>query len=204
MQRKIKFIIFVLVLSLPLSWLLRDFVLKRILMLAFKLYNSFRQLDQNLIWWFLIGIIIFIGGKSFVVFVLHLLRNSKTKTEKKGMDETPIEKIALLLITARNTVFFRKQLVWNFQDKILAVLDHQEGLSVATVKEHLKLNTLNVPPEIAGFLNLRFNTASSNFWKKFGMTFTKTKKQRHGYGFDPETIVNFLEERLDIKNDKPD
>lgn len=182
--------------------LLRDFVLEKIMVPLFKAFEFFNDIDQFLIWFSMIGIIIFIAYRSLAIFILHLLQSKRSKTRKKRRNETPIEKVALLLITARNTVLFRKQLIWYLQDIILETLNHQEKLSPMIVKERLESGTLDVPPKIADFLKLRFSIASSHFWEKYRKRSRKTKNHRHKPGLDPEIIVNFLEQRLDIKNEK--
>jgi len=176
-----------------LALLLRDFVREEVLIPLLKLVRFVEDLPQNMLWFFFLGIMVFLAYKSLNKWRPPGLKARRPKTDHRGQ----IAVLAGLIEQARQGGYFRGRLAEYLAELTVETLAHQERLTPEITKERLRSGTLDVPPEILAYLRAGLMSDSAHYRKRGKMRF-RSKAQGSPLDLDPGRVVEFLEHRLEV------
>jgi hypothetical protein len=198
-------VVLVLLLSIPLGFLLRDFVREAVAPEILRLYWSARLLLEGLpqlpIW------------IAFLLFALLGAISSLFYTESPSQAEGRPRlrrsgRVAILsgwIRRASQAEYFRWRLAQHLAVTTWEVMAYREHLDVQEVKERLRTGSLDVPPAALDYLRERRppGVPASKGWLS-----RLACRLRRGGGVpssDPglESVVAFLEEQMEVEDARP-
>lgn len=191
-MKKLIFFIALPVLLVVLAFMLKGFVRDWIVVPVFIAGRVAMGMPQDLPWYLVVGIIVFIAGKSLSSLVSFNFKPAKTKTVKLGK----VEEIASLIWKARKGIYYKERLARTLGELAIEALAHREQTEPEIITERLRSGELDIPPDILEYLQ------AGLIWdfKAFGENISDKEKARSResiLGFDPLKIIEFLEKRVE-------
>lgn len=175
---------------------MRDFVREGIIIPFFKLARLFQSFPQEVLWFFFLGLVVYVAAKSLKNWEIQKRKNKKTKTEQLGR----IESLAILIKQARQGTYTRERLARRLGELTLQTLAYQERHSLDAMKARLRRGDLNVPPDILNYLQAGLSWEHAFHQRKGRWPFRK-QILSSPLDLDPLEVVEFIESLLEVSSD---
>lgn len=175
---------------------MRDFVREGIIIPFFRLARFFQSFPQEVLWFFFLGLVVYVAAKSLKNWEIQKRKNKKTKTEQLGR----IESLAILIKQARQGTYTRERLARRLGELTLQTLAYQERHSLDAMKARLRRGDLNVPPDILNYLQAGLSWEHAFHQRKGRWPFRK-QILSSPLDLDPLEVVEFIESLLEVSSD---
>ena len=175
---------------------MRDFVREGIIIPFFRLARFFQSFPQEVLWFFFLGLVVYVAAKSQKNWEIQKRKNKKTKTEQLGR----IENLAILIKQARQGTYTRERLARHLGELALQTLAYQERHSLDVMKARLRRGNLNVPPDIMNYLQAGLSWEHAFHQRKGRWPFRK-QILSSPLDLDPLKVVEFIESLLEVSSD---
>ena len=175
---------------------MRGFVREGILIPVFRLARFLQSFPQEVLWFFFLGLAVYLAAKSQKNWNIKKSKKKKSKTEQSGRVQT----LAAVIKQARQGTYSRERLARNLGELTLQTMAYQERHSLDTIKDRLRSGTLNVPPDILNYLQAALSWEHLSYQKKGRWPFRK-KAQVSPLDLDPHRVIDFLESILEVSSD---
>ncbi|MEE9516507.1 MAG: hypothetical protein V3V52_05355 [Candidatus Adiutricales bacterium] len=175
---------------------MRDFVREGIIIPFFRLARFFQSFPQEVLWFFFLGLVVYVAAKSQKNWEIQKRKNKKAKTEQLGR----IENLAILIKQARQGTYTRERLARHLGELTLQTLAYQERHSLDVMKARLRRGNLNVPPDIMSYLQAGLSWEHAFHQRKGRWPFRK-QILSSPLDLDPLKVVEFIESLLEVSSD---
>jgi|YNPNPStandDraft_1061719.scaffolds.fasta_scaffold17894_2 hypothetical protein len=201
MRRRLIFAGLVLLLSVPLAFLLRDLVGQPLATRALYLIWLGRLLLHSVhqyVFWVLflaIALLIVVGalvGEGWA-------RAGQAPMSPSNAQQNPVEILARQIRLLERGDYSRWRLAQSLGELALEALAYHDHLPLAQVRQRLEAGALDAPPEVQAYLQASRTTLylrPVTLLSRLGLR--RKKAFPSPLDLDPERVVQFLEDRLEI------
>jgi hypothetical protein len=175
---------------------MRGFVREGIIIPIFRLARFFQSFPQEVLWFFFLGLAVYLAAKSQKNWGIKKRKHDKIKTEQSGR----IQNLAAVIKQARQGTYSRERLARNLGELTLQTMAYKERHSLDAIKVRLRNGTLNVPPDILEYLQAGLSWEHS-FRKRKGRWPFRRQVHVSPLDLDPHRVIEFIESILEVSSD---
>jgi hypothetical protein len=189
--------------TIPIFFIIRGFTREVILSSILQIYGIARiyinSLPQPLVWALFIAIVVILAGRS-------MLKPSATSLARTNDQELRLGRVTNLAQSIRRTTqgdYFKWRLAQHLLDLSLDVIAYQKRATPSSVRQLLKSGDLVAPPEIVAYLRsgmTQVHSARQGILGRIKAFFMAPDRDRP-LNLEPELVVAFLEEQLEIDHE---
>ena len=203
MRRRWWFVGVVLLITVPLVFLLRDFardvLALELFRVAWALGVVLDSLPQVPLWWLFLALAAFLAMRS--LFGRFDLRRKKTEVQAEPLGEVHL--LAGRIRRANEGDYFRWRLARELGHRSLYVLAYRRQTEVAGLRQQLDSGRLDVPPEVEAYIRAGqapVYSLSAGLLTRFGQRLSPRR-----WAAAPEQsatrIVEFMEDQMEATHD---
>lgn len=203
MRRRLILLGLILLISIPLVVILRSFTRDYVMALISRLLWIVRlfisSIPQLFTWVLFLLFSLFIAGRSLFKRWRPAPTSSISITPLAGR----VQALMHAIDRTSQGVYFKWRLAQHLLGLTLEIMAYRERVSPDEMRQNLKSGTLTLPPTINGYLQTGLSpvyTAPAGLFSRI------TQRLRQGVmtsplDLNPETIIQFLEDQLEIEYD---
>ncbi len=204
MRRLLLVVGIILLISIPLTFLLRGFT--REVLLAFLIHLSWMvrlyidSLPQSNLWAVFISFVLVIAALSLIK--RKSVPRKTTEVEKPQWGK--VHSLIRAIHPASQGMYFKWRLAQYLLDLSIETLAHRERTTPERIKQRLMSGTLEAPSEIEAYLLAGLTpvfTTPTNLITRIKQTLGLTPRISP-LNLDPERVIQFLEDQLEIEYDR--
>ncbi len=205
MRKRSRLVGIILLLAIPLMLVLQDFAREMIavpLLYVFWFGNLiFQSIPQSILWALFMAVAILISLKSFAK------RPKPDRAEHAPQSDNPgqVSFWAQRLHMKTPGGYYEWSLARHLGKLILEVLAYNRRQSPGQIREKMEAGALDTPPEIQAYLKVGIKGMPTSFSNSILRLFFRSRsgrKTRYSLGLDPEHVVKFLENQLEVGDDR--
>jgi len=202
-RKRLLLIAAIVLLSIPLVLLLRDFAREVLLVQAYRIIWTVRILFDTLpqvpLWFFFLLIVAAIAARSVVKRHEPEPPPSENVAEREG--QTPV--LARWLDRAAKGEYFRWSLERHVADLSLEVMAYRQRIAPEEMRQQLREGSQDAPPEIQAYLQTRNKPAYSLPARPLSRFRNDPASNERSRPPDPalEAVVQFLEDQMEVHRD---
>ncbi len=179
-----------------LTLFIKDIVREKIIVPVLEFVQIFNDLPQGLLWFFFIGILMVFEWKTLAGRFIRNFGSHHQKSDQMGRIET----LSGLIRQARRDIYFKQKLSRYLGELTFVTLAYTRSLSPEIIKEQLASDRLDVAPEILAYLKAGLEDHVPHTKKR--RRFIQPVMENYPIELDPTTVVEFLEQQLEVHNDR--
>ena len=191
MRRKILWIGVLISACLPVSFLLMDTVREVINVPYQQIMKFFYRADQGLLWFFVMGMVVFIAYRA-LVRVPSLPEFRKKQPQQRG----PVAEMIYLLEMSQTGSYSRGKLLRHLKELAIQVMALQRRSSPALIEQGIKSGALTIPLELRSFFEFDEKKGFAMETGNGKKAFSKREKLTN---LDIEPLLRYLENEMDIR-----
>lgn len=194
MIKRLLLVLLVLLPPIAAAFLLEDFVRDTIvipvLYTFWYLRLLFESIPQVVLWFLLIGLVLFFGARS-----LTSRRSLPSVPQATAHQRGRVEEWARMLVLAERRGYSRWRLAHRLGRLAIEVLAHQYKLGPRQARQMLDSDAASLPPEVRAYLRSGTGIYHPEVWMRRPFRFNTSSP----LDLDPEQVLRHLEERVHVQ-----
>ena len=196
MRRKTAWVVILVLTSLTVSYLLMDIVREFIRIPYQQIMTFFYRADQGLLWFFVLGIVVFITYRA-LVRVPSLPEFRKKQPILRG----PVAEMIYMLEMSQEGIYSSGKLMRHLKNLAVEIMALQRRTSPTLIEQSIKTGTLIVPLELRPFFENDHQKRIAHDAPVGGRVFSKKDKLPK---IDIDPLLRYLENEMDIRDSYED